>query len=1379
MSEAGVPIEVTWLEVADAVWLAAVTGYTGSRSADHPPGAETAVPPIPADAIPDTTTTPSAIPPPPETAPPARLPDPDGADTMPSRPVTVIPLIEAGAGRLAGPFGPVGRAALPLRRDARAIVRAMRPLHLRIDSRQEANIVLDEEATAEQAMETGRWLPVTRPDKELWLDLTVVIDAGPSMVLWRSTVAAVNSLLEQLGTFRTIQLRLFDTDRPAGQLPRLLGGTPDTPARSPAELLDPTQRRVVLVLTDGVGACWRDNSASDVLAQWGRSMPVAMVHLLPQRLWRLGELNAQRVRLSSRGRRRPNSRWQVELLDTWLAPPPADGADPAVPIPVLEPDARWLASWARLLIGTRHEPVNATAVMAGVDSHPVQEDLGTVPPSAREQVKAFLSTASPPAFRLATLLAAVPVSLPVAKLIQAELVPDSGPEHVAEVFTSGLMRPASEPESWETGVFNVAKGVREELLSGARRSETAQVRRLVKDYFGDPETDSGAAADVAIETIVMRALSGPYLPRADRLDTVPETMAEVDDPTAESTGGAADPTSVVATRPDQTDELPEVWGNVPPHNVNFTGRMALVDLLRERLTDVGATVLHGLPGIGKTQVAVEYVYRHLRDYDLVWWIEASRPTQIRVGLTELAQRLRLPGCDEADNAIPAVLAALQAGARRWLLVYDAADDPDGVQRFLPTDGAGHVLIVSRNPDWGGIVPPLEVEPFSRRESITLLSNRDPDIDRSEADQLADALGDQPLALAQAAALRAETGLPVREYLRLYHLKVVEILESAAPADYDLPVAATWNVSFDAIRRRNPAARQILQVCAFLSPESIPRNLFNGVRGISIAPELDKALWEPTELGRAFREIDRYGLANVDHGNDTLQLHRLAQIVLRDRMTVRQQQEMRRATHRLLGNFDPNDPVSPKQWQRYQAMLPHAYASDVFASAEFGPEDSRVRQLIINLIRFLYQWGDHDEAVSVGSRVLAVCAHERGAEDPQTLELAALLGYFYWLVGRYDDAATLNLDTLAVLRRLYDEDDERTLAAQLLVSADLKARGDFVSARKLAEGVFRKELALFGLRDPVTLRAARINAINLRLCGEYRKACDLDFETYHLQAEILGRYHPNTLSTQSGLIMDRRELGDYTVAHEQQERLAEEARELFGEDATDTLRRLAYLAVTRRKAGDHEGALELSASILERIRVRQGPDNFNAMSCALAYSIDLRYAGELDHARRLGEEVVDRYRSNLGDHHPFTRCAIVDLAVTLRLLGAVEDAQRLDTESQHKLRESLGADHPYVIICAIHLASDLAARDQPQVSLALGTDALERAERVLGADHPTTLAASLNVAFDLRTLGRTEAAEERYREVLALYRQRLGPKHPAIVAAEQGLRANCDIDPLPL
>jgi NB-ARC domain len=343
-----------------------------------------------------------------------------------------------------------------------------------------------------------------------------------------------------------------------------------------------------------------------------------------------------------------------------------------------------------------------------------------------------------------------------------------------------------------------------------------------------------------------------------------------------------------AMPPPQSAAPPRIWGDVPPRNPGFTGRDQLLGAVRSALVSgdrVVVQALRGMGGVGKTQLVIEYAHRYASDYDITWWIGAEQPELIVTQFAALGAALGClqPGAE--DTAVRHTVLSELSRRERWLLVFDNVVDPEHIMPWLPSGGSGHVLITSRTVvGWDDIAETVEIDVLERGESVLMLRRRVQGLEEADASQVAAAVADLPLAVAQAAAYLARTGRPAAEYVTMVEERAADILNEGRPPSYPLPLAAVTILSLDRLEADSPAAAQAVRLCAFLAPESVPAEWFADAAGQLPGP-LKSAAADPLAWGRVLARISEQALARI--GPQGLLMHRLTQAVIRTRMTPRE------------------------------------------------------------------------------------------------------------------------------------------------------------------------------------------------------------------------------------------------------------------------------------------------------------------------------------------------------------------------------------------------------------------------------------------------------------------------------------------------------------
>ncbi|GAA2140027.1 hypothetical protein GCM10009760_22860 [Kitasatospora kazusensis] len=457
---AGAGIALAPEQLAEVLWLAARVPPRGLSGAPRPTAEAPGPPPVP-----------GPLPPPPgDPSYGAPRPAPQGTDLYAAA-GTAVP------GTAALPVLVRAERAIPA---PRALGRALRPL--RRPRPVPRGDEVDESATADLVAETGVFDLVLRPRREAWLDVTLVVDDGLSMQIWRELAVELEALLFRAGVFRRVRSLGLDTRHPDG--PRLLA-RPFAPGRSalpPGSVGPADGRGVVLVLSDAVGAGWRDGLMDPLLAGWARHRATAVLQPLPQRMWPGTGLRAETMLLRAGRAGAANGAYRVThpLLPPELAP--FDG----LPVPVLEFSPAAVSSWAALVARGSAATMPVVQVV-GTPGTPVTAPgpaRAGAPADMRSRLTLFRSAASPEAYRLAGHLAAVrPLTLPVMRLVQRAVLGGRGnPANLAEVLLGGLLRRAPEPVPGAAAHpvrYDFRPGLRELLLDSLPAREVLATASLV------------------------------------------------------------------------------------------------------------------------------------------------------------------------------------------------------------------------------------------------------------------------------------------------------------------------------------------------------------------------------------------------------------------------------------------------------------------------------------------------------------------------------------------------------------------------------------------------------------------------------------------------------------------------------------------------------------------------------------------------------------------------------------------------------------------------------------------------------------------------------------------------------------------------------------
>jgi tetratricopeptide (TPR) repeat protein len=638
---------------------------------------------------------------------------------------------------------------------------------------------------------------------------------------------------------------------------------------------------------------------------------------------------------------------------------------------------------------------------------------------------------------------------------------------------------------------------------------------------------------------------------------------------------------------------------------------------------------------GKTQIAVmlaETLWRSAT-VDMVVWIPATSRAAVLSGYVQAwVAATGIEPTGTAESIAARFVSWLAETHRPWLIVLDDLPNADELDGLWPEGPAGRLLITSAQSTVAASRRRTRVFPvgfFSVREALGSLTERlsvNP-AQRQGAIDLIEALGREPLALAQAASVIANSVLACRDYRDYFARRRQQI--GVAAGEVPSAASVTWTLSLGQAEQLLPgqSVRLMLVLLALLDGHGIPGEIFStqsvsvylGGPAVGFGTPVDpKPAWD------ALLVIERAGLVSMQRAQTppTIVINPVVQAAIRLAAPAAfRDRAARTAASALLETWPADEPYP------WTAAVLRANAGSLRDVATDMLWAEGCHPLLLRAGRSLDGARLAGPAVEYWRELAVACDNKLPPGHPDALVVAAQLAGAYLAAGYGAEAVTwyqrvlaersLDLapghpavitarvsladaliaagepaDAVTVLRRAVTESEQfrgpghpDTLAVRDELARAYGAAGDAAAAVRLLTQTLAERERFSGPRDVHTVTTRTRLAAALLAGGEIKQAISAYKRVLADCQAVLGRDHPDTIATKASLASAYQTAGKMPSAVQLSEQTCADSERVLGADHADTLARragLAHLYYAVGRVGDAQTLLRDTVARCERV-----------------------------------------------------------------------------------------------------------------------------------------------------------------------------------------------------
>ncbi len=832
--------------------------------------------------------------------------------------------------------------------------------------------------------------------------------------------------------------------------------------------------------------------------------------------------------------------------------------------------------------------------------------------------------------------------------------------------------------------------------------------------------------------------------------------------------------------------------NLPfPPNPHFTGREEMLEKLHHRLADKTAAAvtqtqaIHGLGGVGKTQLAVEYAWKYSSEYEALLWVVADSPENVEDNLAALCRpdALNLPEATETAKDLQMDAVRRWLGNNfRWLLIFDSVDSTEAasaVRNFLLPVFKGHVIITSRLRDWQKIpsvfVLTMGVLPEERAADFLCerVSNRDFNPgQREDALKLAIELGGLPLALEQAAAYVLRHCVTYADYSRLFEECRQELLseEVEGGTRYKRSVAATWLITE---KQLSVTARTILRLSAFLAPDNIPRALFvDDNHSLQEAVKLLAAGNEeelPETRHRLSVEsaiVELADLSVITLTPKVFSCHRLMQAIIQDySIGGTMHQRWVEFALLLIEEYMPFRSDDVRNWPIWESLRisiePLVNYADKLAIMEPTARLMSVLSVFLNA-RALYQ-----EAEPLMRRALTMAEKTFGPKHPRVAIRLNNLAQLLKATNRLTEAEPLMRRALAIDKQSFGENHPRVVIELNNLGQLLQATNRFAEAEPLMRRALTIAEQTLDLEHSHAATELSNLAALLQVTNRFAEAEPLIRRAIAITEQSLGPEHPDIAIRFNNLAQLLQATNRFTEAEPLMRRALTIAEQTLGPEHSNVviyLNSLAQLLQATNRFAEAEPLIRRAIAIAEK---SLGPEHPHVATSFNNLAQLLQATNRLTEAEPFMRRALAITEQSLGPEHPDIAIRFNNLAQLLQATNRFAEAEPLMHRAIAIAEQSFGSEHPDVAIYLNNLAALLKATNRFVEAESFMRRAIAIAEQSFGSEHPDIAIYFNNLAQLLKATNRFAEAESLLRRHLIIFRkfgEVTGHEHPYMKTA---------------